>query len=307
MALIRSACPSSRKPGFRVLAAFSLALTAAVAPSAHAASGGGATIVATPQSLANAMVVRKITCMKGCSSIASAEAGATLRFQGPRLNRGKRVVYLGGPGTADDILAKLTIRKAGAAQLVTAVVPKRASSGPVAIEVAAGARSPASATSITLPEPVKPIAAIEGNGPFFPIRGKYEFGTGAAAFGGGRGHQGQDVFADCGTPLVAAEGGTVVQKAFQSRAGNYLVIQVAGADRAEAYMHMRTPAIVDENTQIAAGTQIGEVGETGHADGCHLHFELWIGHWQGVGGEGHVIDPLPTLQQWAQLGVKASR
>ena len=30
-----------------------------------------------------------------------------------------------------------------------------------------------------------------------------------AAFGGGRGHQGHDVFADCGTPLVAARGGIV--------------------------------------------------------------------------------------------------
>ena len=35
----------------------------------------------------------------------------------------------------------------------------------------------------------------------------HTMGTGAAAFGGGRGHQGQDIFAKCGTPLVAARGG----------------------------------------------------------------------------------------------------
>ena len=53
-------------------------------------------------------------------------------------------------------------------------------------------------------------------------------GTGAAAFGGGRGHQGQDVFARCGTPLVAARGGRRKFKRYHSRAGNYLVIDGDG-------------------------------------------------------------------------------
>jgi hypothetical protein len=46
----------------------------------------------------------------------------------------------------------------------------------------------------------------------FPVRGAHGFGEGAARFGAGRTghvHQGQDVFADCGTPLVAAHGGVV--------------------------------------------------------------------------------------------------
>ncbi|MBO9531956.1 MAG: M23 family metallopeptidase [Solirubrobacteraceae bacterium] len=283
-----------------------MAVCALVAPAAHAADGGGATVVATPKMDANSMVVRKITCLNGCSSITYAQPGATLRFQGPRLTKGKRVVYLGAAGPADDVLAKLTVKKSGSSKVITAVVPKRAASGPVAIEVAAGARSPASALSVTLPPPPQIIAAIEGNGPFFPIRGKYKFGTGAAAFGGGRGHEGQDVFADCGTPLVAAEGGKVVMQSFQARAGNYIVIQVDGADRAEAYMHLAQPAMFKEGDTVAAGAQVGNVGDTGRADGCHLHFELWIGHWQGVGGAGNVIDPLPTLKSWSKLGVPAS-
>ena len=53
----------------------------------------------------------------------------------------------------------------------------------------------------------------------FPILGKFTFGTGAAAFGGGRGHQGQDVFAACGTPLVAAHGGVVKFAGYHARAG----------------------------------------------------------------------------------------
>ncbi|MFT4034569.1 MAG: M23 family metallopeptidase [Patulibacter sp.] len=274
---------------------------------AHASDSGGATIVATPQAEANAIIVRKITCAKGCSSITAAQPGATLRFQGPRITRGKRVVYLGGRGTDDDVLAKLTVTGRGRARTATAVVPKRATSGPVAIEVAASIRSAASAASITLPAAATAVAAIAGNGPFFPVRGAYKFGTGTAAFGGARGHEGQDVFAECGTPLVAAEGGQVIQNTFQSRAGNYVVIEVAGADRAEAYMHLREPAAVEQGATIPAGTPIGEVGQTGRADGCHLHFELWLGHWQNVGGTGQVIDPLPTLKQWAQLAAKAAQ
>ncbi len=82
----------------------------------------------------------------------------------------------------------------------------------------------------------------------------------------------------------------MVKKAFHARAGNYVVIQVKGADRAEAYMHLVAPAIPEEGDDVPAGTQIGAVGAPAAPTDCHLHFELWIGHWQGVGGPGHVID-----------------
>ena len=45
----------------------------------------------------------------------------------------------------------------------------------------------------------------------FPVRGRHNYGGSNADFGSGRAghsHQGQDVFARCGTPLVAARGGT---------------------------------------------------------------------------------------------------
>ena len=43
----------------------------------------------------------------------------------------------------------------------------------------------------------------------FPLIGAHDYAESAARFGGGRGHQGQDVFAACGTPIVAARGGVV--------------------------------------------------------------------------------------------------
>lgn len=275
-------------------------------PAVAGASTGGATATFSAADKAKLLVVRKISCVQGCRTIGAARAGSTLRFQGPKLTQGKRVVYLGGSGADDDVRAQLRFKRSGRTKLVTAVVPKRASSGPVAIELDENARSAASASSITLPARAKPAVAMTplvGNGPFFPIRGSFTFGAGVAAFGGTRGHQGEDVFATCGTPLVAAEGGRVSFKAFQSRAGNYVVIDVAGADRDEAYMHLKAPSTAKVGDVVAAGQPIGEVGDTGRADGCHLHFELWQGSWQSVGGGGAPIDPLPTLKAWAALPV----
>ena len=71
---------------------------------------------------------------------------------------------------------------------------------------------------------VAAVASFELARERFPILGKFSFGSGSASFGGGRGHQGQDVFAECGTPLVAAHGGTVKFSGYHGRAGNYLVI-----------------------------------------------------------------------------------
>ena len=61
----------------------------------------------------------------------------------------------------------------------------------------------------------------------FPILGAHEYGLSAGRFGAGRSghtHQGQDVMADCGTPLVAARGGIVQYSGYQSAAGNYVVL-----------------------------------------------------------------------------------
>lgn len=131
---------------------------------------------------------------------------------------------------------------------------------------------------------------------FFPIRGKHDLGQSRVnGFGGGRGHQGVDMFARCGTPLAAARGGKVIMSAYQSRAGNYLVIQRADG-QSYAYMHMKQRSSLRAGERVVTGQPIGLVGQTGRADGCHLHFELWTapGWYKG----GSPIDPLPQLRAW---------
>jgi murein DD-endopeptidase MepM/ murein hydrolase activator NlpD len=131
----------------------------------------------------------------------------------------------------------------------------------------------------------------------FPIRGRHNLGyTPTNGFGGGRAHKGQDMFARCGTRLAAARGGRVEFAGFHSAAGHYVVIDGAGTGVDYVYMHMLEKPLVQTGQRVYTGQKIGEVGETGRATGCHLHFELWSapGWYKG----GKAFDPLPSLESW---------
>jgi hypothetical protein len=135
----------------------------------------------------------------------------------------------------------------------------------------------------------------------FPIRGRHNYGQGQAAFGAGRSghvHQGQDVFANCGVPLVAARGGKVKFAGFQSRAGNYIVLDGAGTGVDYVYMHLRQPALFKKGQSVRTGDHIGDVGDTGDAVGCHLHFEMWSAPGWYTGGAP--MDPVASLRAWDQ-------
>jgi murein DD-endopeptidase MepM/ murein hydrolase activator NlpD len=127
----------------------------------------------------------------------------------------------------------------------------------------------------------------------FPVRGRHSYGDG---IGAGRGHQGQDVFAKCGTPLEAARGGRVQTRQYHSAAGYYLVIDGKATGRDFAYMHMLRKGRAKDGERVHTGERIGFVGETGNASGCHLHFEIWSapGWYQG----GHFTNPTDDLREW---------
>jgi murein DD-endopeptidase MepM/ murein hydrolase activator NlpD len=133
----------------------------------------------------------------------------------------------------------------------------------------------------------------------FPIAGVFDWGGPGARFGAkrkGHRHQGQDLAAAAGTPVVAPYRGIVTAVQYQAKAaGHYVVID--GEDYDYVFMHLRSGSIVvQEGQRVGTGQRIGEVGSTGGSSGPHLHFEVWEGAWYG---DGHPIDPLPLLQAWA--------
>jgi len=136
-------------------------------------------------------------------------------------------------------------------------------------------------------------------GHIFPIRGRHDYGSSASRFGAarsGHSHQGQDMFAACGTQLVAARGGVVKYSQYHAAAGNYIVIDGDGTGVDYAYMHMIGPSPLRVGQRVSTGQPIGAVGQTGSASGCHLHFEMWSapGWYDG----GRPFDPLSSLKSW---------
>ncbi len=135
----------------------------------------------------------------------------------------------------------------------------------------------------------------------FPLLGQFTYGIGAdGRFGAsrpGHTHQGQDIPAPTGTPVVAPRGGLVKFVSFQrSGAGNYIVLRGEGENLDFVFMHLRDGSIrVRQGDTVHTGEQIAEVGSTGESTGPHLHFEIWKGPW-AMGGEP--IDPLPFLRRW---------
>jgi murein DD-endopeptidase MepM/ murein hydrolase activator NlpD len=144
-----------------------------------------------------------------------------------------------------------------------------------------------------------PVAAATG---VFPVQGAWTFGSEDGRFGAprrGHSHQGQDIVADEGTPVVSPRAGFVTWRAYQAKgAGHYLVVRGDDA-RDYVFMHLQDGSIAVEKGQgVGAGERLGGVGATGRADGAHLHFEIWPYGW--FAGDGSTpIDPLPDLLAWA--------
>ena len=130
----------------------------------------------------------------------------------------------------------------------------------------------------------------------FPIAGPHTYGQGFGVQRSGHTHEGQDIMADCGLPLVATQAGTVKFVGTQALAGNYVVITAADGSADYVYMHLRDVALVKKGDAVVTGQPIGFVGRTGDATACHLHFELWPAPGWYTGGAA--VDPLPSLKAW---------
>jgi murein DD-endopeptidase MepM/ murein hydrolase activator NlpD len=135
----------------------------------------------------------------------------------------------------------------------------------------------------------------------FPVRGAHGYGGYLQSFGaprsGGRRHQGQDVYAGCGTPLEAARGGRIQTRGNDARLyGHYVVIDDRKSSADHMYAHLASRSPLHQGQRVRTGQRIGRVGKTGNArtTPCHLHFEIWP-HGRR---NGSPIDPKPSLRRW---------
>lgn len=93
---------------------------------------------------------------------------------------------------------------------------------------------------------------------------------------GGRSHEGEDIMAVKGTPVVSPTPAVVIKIGAGSTEGNYVYTANPG-NETFVYMHLdRIGEGVTQGAVLAAGDLIGYVGNTGNASGgaAHLHFEI---------------------------------
>ena len=249
------------------------------------APGGGTTAPPDPQ-------IAGVECLTRCIGLATGVTKSKIKIFGTDLAATTVVSFPRANGLRTKDQAPV-IKPSGT---VLARVPKGAVTGPVRLGDSWG-----QVRDSGLPFTVGTLAQLKlvQSRYTFPIRGAHDYGGAESGFGSARDghtHQGHDVFAACGTPLAAVHTGTVKARGFQAAAGNYLVIDGAGVKQDYMYAHMRAPARVSRGQSVTTGQIVGKVGDTGSAQGCHLHFEIWVG--SGWYSGGSPVDPLPTLQYW---------
>lgn len=85
-------------------------------------------------------------------------------------------------------------------------------------------------------------------------------------------HNGIDMAAPGGSPILAAYNGTVTAAAYSSTMGNYIMID-HGDNLYTIYMHA-SKLYVSKGAEVVKGQKIAAVGTTGRSTGNHLHFSV---------------------------------
>jgi murein DD-endopeptidase MepM/ murein hydrolase activator NlpD len=110
-------------------------------------------------------------------------------------------------------------------------------------------------------------------------------------------HQGDDIFAPFGAPVLAVADGTLEKVGTLPISGNRLWLRTTAGDTFfYAHLSAFSPAAVDGRA-VKAGTVLGFIGNTGDAEPTppHLHFEVHP-------GDRDAVNPYPFLTAWQQHG-----
>ncbi|SHJ48767.1 SH3 domain-containing protein [Hymenobacter daecheongensis DSM 21074] len=129
----------------------------------------------------------------------------------------------------------------------------------------------------------------------FPVRGKNDVAVGsfwgADRDNGARRHEGVDIFARRGTPVVAAASGLITRTGETPRGGKVVWLADAAHGQHLYYAHL-DKQLVAPGQLVKMGDTLGLVGNTGNARTTvpHLHFGIYRGGWGA-------IDPFPSLRR----------
>ncbi len=151
--------------------------------------------------------------------------------------------------------------------------------------------------TVRAPKPA-PAPLPDPSGHVFPVNGPHSYGEAFGAPRKGYTHQGQDILAAEGVPVVAPVAGSISFTDYQAKAAGYYIVEKGSDGYDYFFAHcQKGSTLVAPEQPVLAGQQLCNVGMTGDATGPHLHFEVWEGGWR-VDGSSHPIDPLPLLKSW---------
>lgn len=273
------------------LAAAQAAATQAEAALAEAERERGETEGAHKEVADRYAAVRdRFTRRVAASYVAAGQPALRLRPSSRLSAEADRVVLPGAVTDSDRRLAEqyLAERQNVSDRLRGTVEAETAASQALESAKAALAAAQASATAAE-----RELAATPGMIPgfVFPVAGPTSFVSsfGYCRDGCSRAHQGNDLFARAGTPVVAVEDGWV-EKVGTNRLGGLTVWTRGRSGYRYYYAHLRDWAPLIPGQEIAVGTVVGTVGNTGNAIGTssHLHFEIHP-------GGAAAVDPYPIL------------
>ena len=201
----------------------------------------------------------------------------TVTIEDPDMYKGDSVVDIAGVEGEKEVRAYVTYKNDVAVS--REILEETVISEPVTKYIRVGTRETRTPVS----------SGSGGSGEYFwPVSGGYI----SAYQGDRRGHKGIDIAAPYGTPIYAAESGTVIEatsgNGWNGGYGNCIRIEHADGN-VTLYGHQSSIA-VEYGDYVVKGQLIGYVGSTGDSSGNHLHFE--------VRSNGKYLNPIDYVSQY---------